>query len=66
MANEFLKDVFGSESMTFEQFSEALGDRTLADLSTGEYVGKGKYNDLETKYNTAASDLAAANSKLEG
>jgi len=66
MANEFLQEVFGSEALTFDQFSEKLGDRTLADLSTGEYVGKHKFDAMETKYNGANDLLAEANAKLEG
>lgn len=66
MANEFLQEVFGTEALTFDQFSEKLGDRKLADLSTGEYVGKGKHTDLETKYNDTVALLNEANAKLEG
>lgn len=63
MANEFLQEVFGSEALTFDQFSEKLGDRTLADLSTGEYVGKHKFDAMETKYNGANDLLAEAPSE---
>lgn len=66
MANDFLQDVFDTEALTFDQFSEKLGDRKLADLSLGEHVGKGKYDDLESKYDNAVALLNEANAKLEG
>ena len=35
--------IFNGESLTLEQFSERTASMKLADLSTGEYVAKGKY-----------------------
>lgn len=36
--------IFNGESLTLEQFSERTASLKLADLSTGEYVAKGKYD----------------------
>lgn len=36
-------EIFKGESLTLEQFAERTKDMKLADLSTGEYVAKGKY-----------------------
>ena len=49
---DFLKEVFGVNSLTWEQFSEAVNQKgfKLADLATGNYVSKKKYDDdLKTK-----------------
>lgn len=36
--------IFNGESLTLEQFNERTASLKLADLSTGEYVAKGKYD----------------------
>lgn len=36
-------EIFKGESLTLEQFTERTASMKLADLSTGEYVAKGKY-----------------------
>ena len=36
--------IFNGESLTLEQFNERTASMKLADLSTGEYVAKGKYD----------------------
>lgn len=36
-------EIFKGESLTLEQFNERTANMKLADLSTGEYVAKGKY-----------------------
>lgn len=57
MSNEFLKDFFGDESLSFEAFNSKLQEKNLklADLSKGEYVDKKKYDDdvstWQKKYN---------------
>ena len=42
---EFLKELFGNESLTYEQLAAKVAEKKmkLADLSTGAYVGKDKY-----------------------
>jgi hypothetical protein len=48
-----LKDLLGSnyhEGMTFDEISNVLADKKLADLSTGAYVDKNKYDaDIKAK-----------------
>lgn len=56
---DFLKEVFGTESLSWEQFSAAVTQKgfKLADLATGNYVSKKKYDDdLKTK-TTSIEDL---------
>ena len=51
-----LKALFGTEALTFEQLEEKLKDNKeikLANLAAGSHISKGKYDELETKYNTA-------------
>lgn len=50
---ENIKELLGEsykEGMTLEEVDKALEGKKLVDLSTGEYVAKGKYDTLETKY----------------
>ena len=37
-------DIFNGESITLEQFNERTKEMKLADLTSGEYVAKGKYD----------------------
>ena len=56
-------EIFKGESLTLEQFTERTASMKLADLSTGEYVAKGKYEsdvkkvkeDLKTAKETIAT-----------
>ena len=60
-------EIFKGESLTLEQFAERTKDMKLADLSTGEYVAKGKYeadvkkakDELKTAKDTIATLEAA-------
>lgn len=56
---DFLKELFGENSLTFEQFSQAVTAKgyKLADLSTGNYVSKHKYEDELSAKNSALEDL---------
>lgn len=58
---EFLKELFGEGSLTYEQFSQAVSAKgyKLADLSTGNYVGKHKYDDEVAAKESAINDLKA-------
>ena len=47
--------IFNGEALTMEQFAEKTKGMKLADLSTGAYVAKGKYDE----------DLKSAQSALE-
>lgn len=37
-------EIFKGESLTLDQFNERISSMKLADLSTGDYVAKGKYD----------------------
>ena len=50
-------EIFKDESLTLEQFTERTKDMKLADLTSGEYVAKGKYDDDVKK---AKEDLKTA------
>lgn len=54
---EFLKELFANGALTWEQFQTAVNDNEfkLANLSTGNYVSKGKYTD----------DLAAKDEQIK-
>lgn len=57
---DILKGLFGEGALTFEQFSQALKahpEIKLADLASGEYVAKGKYDAKETELNTASTTI---------
>ena len=71
---EFLKDVLGEEM--YQQFKtkvdahngdEANKDKLikLANLTSGEYVGKGKYDSLEADLNSKNAELLSANALIE-
>lgn len=50
-------EIFKGESLTLEQFNERTSDLKLADLSTGDYVAKGKY---DSDIKKACDDLKTA------
>ena len=62
---EVLKDHLSEE--TYSAVAEELKDKDvkLADLSTGEYVSKGKYDALETQLNNTQTLLTDTTAKLE-
>lgn len=57
-----LTEIFKGESLTLEQFNERTKDMKLADLSTGEYVARGKYEadvkKARDELNTAKDTIA--------
>ena len=65
---EFLKELFGNESLTYEQLAAKVAEKKmkLADLSTGAYVGKDKYETLTADRDGLKQRLEEANGKLEG
>lgn len=71
MDNEFLKDVFGEDSLDYDTLSSKLQEKgiKLADLSTGKYVDKKKYDDdvasWQGKYNDAQSQYDEIMDALE-
>ena len=71
---DWLKEILGEE--LFVKFAERVnaynGDENnkdkqikLANLSSGEYVGKGKYEALETEHNSKIAELTAANKMID-
>ena len=55
-----LKDLLGDsykDGMTIEDIEKVLSDRKLADLSSGDYVSKGKYAELDKKYKDIENKL---------
>lgn len=62
---EVLKEHLSEE--TYSAVAEELKDKDvkLADLSTGEYVSKGKYDALETQLNNTQTLLTDTTAKLE-
>ena len=57
---EKLKALFGTDALTFEQLEEKLKDNKeikLANLASGDYVGKKKFDDMESAFNTAQQTI---------
>ena len=56
---DFLEELFGTEALTFAQLKEKVTAKgwKLADLSTGNYVAKKKYDDDVTSRDTQITDL---------
>lgn len=72
---DFLKAIFGDGALSFADFvtavnayngNEANKDHQikLANLASGEYVGKAKHDNLQTMYNNKLSELQAANNLI--
>lgn len=56
-----LKDILGDayrEDMTLADIEKVIADKKFADLSSGEYVSKGKLADYETRMKKAEKALA--------
>lgn len=56
---DFLKEVFGDGSLSWDEFSSAVSSKgfKLADLATGNYVSKKKYDDDLKARQTSIEDL---------
>lgn len=56
---DFLQELFANGAITWEQFTQAVASKgyKLADLSTGNYVAKKKYDDDCTSRDTQIKDL---------
>lgn len=65
---EFLKEIFGDGALTYDQLAAKVAEKKmkLADLSTGGYVGKEKFEALNTEKSGLETRLNEANKKLEG
>ena len=58
-------EIFKGESLTLEQFNERTASMKLADLSTGEYVAKGKYDSDIKKERDKAKEAAETIKQLQ-
>ncbi|MEA5060670.1 MAG: phage scaffolding protein [Candidatus Pelethousia sp.] len=59
---EFLKALFGDKPLTYDEFVAAVGaakDIKLVNLSSGQYVDKGKLDDKENELKTANDTIKA-------
>ena len=66
---EELKALFGEGSLSYEEFSQKLGEASdikLANLSSGNYVDKAKYEKLEKKYNDWQTKYSALDESTKG
>ncbi len=52
------KSIFNGESLTLEQFQERTKSMKLADLSTGDYVDKGRFSDQKAELERLKGELA--------
>jgi chromosome segregation ATPase len=64
---EFLKALFEAGALTWEQFSEAVNAKgyKLADLSTGNYVSKAKFDDEVEKVQTRDTTISELNGQIK-
>lgn len=66
---EELKSLFGEGSLSYEEFSQKLGeakDIKLANLKSGNYVDKAKYEKLETSVNEWQTKYSALEESTKG
>lgn len=65
---EKLKELFGEEALTFSQLEEKLKDNEdvkLANLATGHYVDKKKYDDKVAELTTAQGTITSLNETVK-
>lgn len=66
---EELKSLFGDSSLSYEEFSQKLGeakDIKLANLKSGNYVDKAKYEKLEQSHNEWQTKYSALEESTKG
>jgi hypothetical protein len=66
---EEIKALFGESSLNYEEFSQKLGeakDIKLANLKSGNYVDKAKYDKLETSVNEWQTKYSALEESTKG
>lgn len=66
---EELKSLFGESSLSYEEFSQKLGEATdikLANLKSGNYVDKSKYEKLEKGFNDYQTKFEALTESTKG
>ena len=65
---EKLKELFGEDALTFSQLEEKLKDNKdvkLANLATGHYVDKKKYDDKVAELTTAQGTITSLNETVK-
>lgn len=71
---DWLKEILGDElfNKVNEKINAFNGDEAnkdkqikIANLSTGDYIGKGKYESLEAEHNSKLAELQAANKTID-
>lgn len=68
MEYEYLKDLFGEGSLSFAQFTEKLNtsDKVkLVNLKDGGYVGKDKFDAMQTERDGLRTQLQTANTTIQ-
>ena len=69
MEYEYLKDLFGDGSLSFAQFVEKLGSAgdkvKLVNLKDGGYVGKDKFDAMQTERDGLKIQLETANTTIQ-
>lgn len=69
MEYEYLKDLFGDGSLSFAQFTEKLGGAAdkvkLVNLKDGGYVGKDKFDAMQTERDGLKIQLETANTTIQ-
>lgn len=62
---EKLKEVFGEEPLTYEDFEKKVNEKglKLADLSTGEYVSKDKFQNTSQQIKEKEKEIEELNNK---
>lgn len=66
---EFLKSIFGDAALTYDQLAEKLKGSTdvkLANLASGQYVDKGKFDAAQTELAGVREQLKSANEAIDG
>ncbi len=66
---EFLKSVFGDKALTYAELEAALKDNKeikIANLASGQYVDKEKFDKAETRANGLQTQLDEANKTIKG
>ena len=65
---EFLRDLFGSGPLTYDQLADAVRERgyQVVNAAGGAYVPKADTDNLRRQAETLASQLGEANKKLDG
>ncbi len=72
---EFLKAIYGDKALTYDEFVQAVNEYNgneankdkqvkIANLGTGEYVGKGKHEALEALLQGKEAELTTANNLI--